>query len=145
MDWHHPDYLPRRPWMNDTWGYGRNDTNWKSTEDLLHKLCDIAHKGGNFLLNVGPTDLGEIPEASVERLSQIGAWMKANGEAIHGTTKSPFRRLPFDGRCTVKGNSLYLHVYKWPETGLVLNGLQTPIRSAIVLATHEKLRLSRQG
>jgi len=119
--------------MNDTWGYSRNDQNWKSVEDLVRKLVDIAHKGGNFLLNVGPTELGEIPPASVERLRAIGEWMKVNSESIYGTSKSPWRRVPFNGRCTAKGNRLYLHFFDWPSEPVPLSGLKTTIMSASVL------------
>jgi alpha-L-fucosidase len=131
--------------MNDTWGYGRNDTNWKSATDLIHKLCDIASKGGNFLLNVGPTNLGEIPEASVERLKHVGEWMKTNSKSIYATTKSPFRRVPFDGRCTVKGDRLYLQVFAWPEEGLALHGLKTAVREAHALLGGEKLAVTTQA
>jgi len=127
--------------INDTWGYTRDNTNWKSTEDLIRKLCDIAHKGGNFLLNVGPTELGEFPAPIVERLMGMGSWLSKNGAAIYGTEKSPWRRLPFDGRCTVKGNAVYLHVFQWPESGLEITGLRTPVRSAKVLATGERLEV----
>lgn len=126
--------------MNDTWGYARNDHNWKSTETLIHNLCDIAHKGGNFLLNVGPTELGEFPEAINERLKQMGDWMKVNDRAIHGTEHSPFKNLPFDGRCTRKGNTLYLMVFKWPKGDFTLTGLQTNIQSARALNTGEALQ-----
>src|SRR5581483_3537608 len=93
-------------------------------ETLITNLVDIASKGGNYLLNVGPNSLGEIPEASVERLAAVGKWMKVNGEAIYGTTASPFpTQLPW-GRCTKKidknGNTtLYLHVFGhyWPQSG----------------------------
>lgn len=131
--------------MNNTWGYARNDNNWKSSEDLIHKLCDIASKGGNFLLNVGPTDLGEFPEASVERLGDIGRWMDVNGASIYGTTKSPFHRLPFDGRCTQKGSTLYLQVFQWPSEGLRLDGLQTRVAGARALNNRsgEALRVNR--
>ncbi|MCL5098769.1 MAG: alpha-L-fucosidase [Candidatus Omnitrophica bacterium] len=127
--------------LNDHWGYARDDHNWKSTEDLVHKLCDIAHKGGNFLLNVGPTELGEIPEPSIERLAEVGVWMKVNSAAIYGTTQSPYKRLPFDGRCTAKGNRLYLHVFAWPADGLKLAGLVTQVRSARTLKG-ERLRVT---
>lgn len=119
--------------INGTWGYTRDNTDWKSTEDLVQKLCDIASKGGNFLLNVGPTDEGEFPAPIVERLHEMGTWMHTNGEAIYGTTGSPFRHLPFNGRCTAKRNRLYLHVFTWPDEGLVLTGLQTHVVAARAL------------
>ncbi len=125
--------------INDTWGYAKNDTSWKSAEDLTRKLIDIASKGGNFLLNVGPTAEGEFPEAINERLGQMGAWMKVNGESIYGTTKCPFRNLPFDGRCTAKGTRLFLQVFNWPSQGLVLNDLLTPLRGARALDGGEAL------
>jgi len=123
--------------MNDTWGYARNDQNWKSSEVIIRDLIDIAHKGGNFLLNVGPTDRGVIPQASVERLANVGRWMDANGESIYGTTKSPWKTMDFDGRCTVKDNCLYLHVFNWPSYGIHLKGLRTPIKSAYLLDGHK--------
>ena len=131
--------------INDTWGYAKNDTNWKPAEDLIRKLCDIASKGGNFLLNVGPTAEGEFPPEIVQRLAAIGRWMKVNGESIYGTTQSPFRKLPFDGRCTVKGNYLYLHVFKWPDEGLKLLGLETPVVEAYALNTRQKLSVQRSS
>lgn len=128
--------------INDTWGYARNDQNWKSAEDLIRKLCDIASKGGNFLLNVGPTALGEFPEEIKARLARIGAWIAANGEAIYGTTQSPFLKLPFEGRCTVKDNRIYLHIFRWPEDGLRLCGLRTPVLGARVLGSGEQLKVT---
>ncbi len=128
--------------MNDTWGYARNDTNWKSSETLIHNLVDIASKGGNYLLNVGPTELGEFPQAINERLMVMGNWMKVNGESVHGTTAGPFKKLPFNGRATVKGNTLYLHVFQWPAAGLRIDGLKTTILSARALNTKEKLSVT---
>ncbi|MCX7006498.1 MAG: alpha-L-fucosidase, partial [Kiritimatiellaeota bacterium] len=76
--------------MNGTWGFKSYDDNWKSTETLINNLCDIASKGGNYLLNVGPTSEGLIPVPSVERLAQVGEWMRVNGEAIYGSHPSAF-------------------------------------------------------
>ncbi|MCC6676449.1 MAG: alpha-L-fucosidase [Phycisphaerales bacterium] len=122
--------------MNGHWGYNAADKDFKSTEDLIRKLADIASKGGNFLLNVGPTAEGLIPAESVQQLGDIGAWMKDNGESIHGTSASPFDA-PAWGRCTQRtledGNTrLYLHVFAWPADGqLKLNvGLLNSIRGA---------------
>ncbi len=120
-----PTGLPGVDWescmtMNDTWGYKKNDHNWKSTETLIRNLVDITSKGGNYLLNVGPTALGEIPGPSVERLQEVGKWMEINGQAIHGTTASPCKR-PAWGRITTKGQGddtrLYLCVFDWPDDG----------------------------
>jgi alpha-L-fucosidase len=127
--------------INDTWGYAKNDTNWKSAEDLIRKLCDIAHKGGNFLLNVGPTAEGTFPEPIVQRLQRIGQWMKVNGKSIYGTTQSPFRKLSFDGRCTAKGDRLYLHVFTWPNGELRLEGLETKVLGARALLGNEPLKV----
>jgi len=129
--------------MNDTWGYAKRDNNWKPAETLLRNLIDIASKGANFLLNVGPTAQGVIPEASVERLGRMGRWMKVNGESIYATSRSPFRRLPFSGRATTKGDRLYLHVFEWPAEGLRFNGLETKVVAARALDGGESLTITQ--
>jgi alpha-L-fucosidase len=103
--------------MNDTWGYRNDDHNWKSAQTLVRNLIDCASKGGNFLLNVGPTSEGVFPDASIERLKEIGDWMKINSQAIYGTTASPFKQQLSWGRCTQKNGILYLHVFDWPADG----------------------------
>ena len=132
--------------MNDHWGYNRADQNWKSSKELVRMLADIASKGGNFLLNVGPTAEGLFPQASVERLAVMGRWMKANGDAIHGTSASPFRSLPW-GRCTQRatpeGATLYLHVFDWPQDGkLRVPGLFNQVRGAYLLADASRTPLT---
>ena len=71
--------------MNETWGFKKNDNNWKSSEKLISNLIDVAAKGGNYLLNIGPKSDGLIPKESVDRLNEVGKWMKVNSEAIHNT------------------------------------------------------------
>jgi len=109
--------------MNTTWGYKFYDNKWKSPEMLIRNLIDIASKGGNYLLNVGPTAEGLIPAPSVERLEAVGKWMKVNGESIYGTTASPFPNQLEFGRATSKPGRVYLHVFDWPADG----NLRVPI------------------
>ncbi len=129
--------------INDTWGYKSYDHNFKPAQTLIQNLIDIASKGGNYLLNVGPEPTGLIPAEEVALLGQVGAWMKINHEAIYSTGPSPYRRLPFSGRATTRGNTLYLHVFAWPEGGLTLTGLETEVKSASALADHQKLSVTR--
>lgn len=121
--------------MNDTWGFKHYDDNWKSSEKLIRNLIDIVSKGGNYLLNVGPTGEGRIPAASVQRLADMGRWMKVNGEAIYGTGPMPFTEpLPW-GRATRKDGKLYLHVFDWPADGTIrLPQLHGKIAAARLLA-----------
>ncbi|MCA9289806.1 MAG: alpha-L-fucosidase [Phycisphaerales bacterium] len=124
--------------MNTHWGYNRADMNYKSTRDLIRKLVDIASKGGNFLLNVGPTAEGRFPDESITRLREIGAWMRKNGEAISGTEAGPLSDLPW-GRTTIRhgfeDSTLYLHVFEWPTNGqLIVPGLGNTFLGARLLA-----------
>lgn len=139
-----PNGIPGHDWetcmtINDSWGFNSSDSNFKSTSELLHNLIDIASKGGNYLLNVGPTDLGIIPSQEVERLEAMGKWLKANGEAIYGTSAGPFTtQLPW-GRCTEKKNNLYLAVFNWPADGkLVFHGLYSKPRTSYLLSDEHK-------
>lgn len=133
--------------MNGSWGW-RDDNKWKSTETLIRNLVDIASKGGNYLLNVGPKPDGTFPDESVERLQEIGDWMKINSEAIYGTMASPLENLKW-GRCTqktVNGNTiLYFSVFDWPENGtLKIPGINNKITSATVLENHKKLKFQQE-
>lgn len=124
--------------MNTSWGYKKNDNNWKSSAELIRMLVDIASKGGNLLLNVGPTAEGLIPDSSVVRLEQMGLWMAQNSESIYGTLASPFFKLPW-GRCTTKksenGQLLYLHVFNWPKDGVLrVPGLKARIKDVYLLS-----------
>ncbi len=131
--------------MNDHWGYNSHDVNWKSAKELVRTLTDVVSKGGNFLLNVGPTSDGVFPQACIDRLMAIGRWMKTNGEAIYGTDAGPFAHLPW-GRCTEKviqrGTRLYLHVFDWPGDGrLIVPGIANEAHKAYLLADPEQTPL----
>src|SRR5712691_3892120 len=140
--------LVKRDWespvtMNDTWGFKKDDHNWKPTAVLIRQLCQIASRGGNYLLNVGPTAEGLIPQPSVERMAQIGQWLRVNSEAINGATPSPFPyELPW-GLITTKPGKVYLHVFDWPKNELVLYGLKSPVREAYLLSNKSKLKITQ--
>lgn len=102
--------------INDTWAFKSDDHNWKSVPDLIRKLVDVVSKDGNYLLNVGPTADGVIPQASVERLEAIGRWLATNGDSIYGTRAGPLQGLAW-ARSTRKGNAVYVHVFDWPGDG----------------------------
>jgi alpha-L-fucosidase len=131
--------------INNNWGFNKDDFNFKSAQDLVQKLCDIASKGGNFLLNVGPTAKGIIPAPEVDRLEAMGKWMDTNGACIYGTTRSPWSHPQFDGRVTTKGNELYLEVFNWPQGDLTLHGLKTRAISAEALDGGETLSMHQAG
>ncbi len=145
--------------LNNNWGYNSHDNHWKSPETLIRNLCDIASKNGNYLLNVGPTGEGLIPQPSMERLAEVGAWMKVNGEAIYGSGATPFgaeagafsatetdkggkpKFIPaWNWRATTKPGKIYLIIFHWPTNGTFeLPGLQSKVKRARLLAGHKKL------
>jgi alpha-L-fucosidase len=132
--------------MNETWGYKSYANNWKSAETLVRNLIDIASKGGNYLLNVGPKADGTFPQESIDLLKQVGDWMKVNGEAIYNTEASPFGLFAW-GRCTQKANAnnttLYFSVFEWPKDGkLVIPGLKNKVTAATLLANNKTLKTS---
>ena len=137
--------------MDDSWGFRKNSQSWKSTEMLIRNLIDIASKGGNYLLNVGPTPEGEIPHQSVERLKEIGKWMKVNGEAIYGTTRC-FLEKPEWGCYTMKQTKdntiLYLSIFNMPSNRQILiPEVKTAVQSATLLGKKSNLKteLTNQG
>ncbi len=130
--------FPNKNWevcmtMNGHWGYNAWDDRWKTTKDLLQKLIDITSKGGNFLLNVGPNENGEIPVVCQQTLREMGDWLKLNGEAVYGTKASPFPSLSW-GRATRKGQIIYLHVFDWTKNGRLNLPLTNKITKAYLLA-----------
>ena len=135
--------------INHTWGFKKDDTDWKPPGEIIFKLVDIASKGGNYLLNVGPTAEGIIPQASQDNLRMVGRWLKVNGEAIYGAGRSPFgaefgdygtnssgKRVfvaSNDWRCTTQPGKVYLTIFKTPQNGVVLPTFQNEIRKAYLL------------
>jgi alpha-L-fucosidase len=132
--------------MSGSWGFKKNDSGWKSSSALIRNLVKIAARGGNYLLNIGPKSDGTFPEESVQRLKEIGLWMKVNNEAIYGTQASPLNSLSW-GECTMKeaknNTILYLSVFEWPKDGiLTVPGLKNKALSVKLLATGTTLKSS---
>jgi alpha-L-fucosidase len=120
--------------MNDTWGFKSTDHNWKSSEMLIHNLVDIVSKGGNYLLNVGPTAEGLIPKESVDRLADMGEWMRVNGEAVYGSRLWDHYKDGERVRYThPEGPYVYAISLGWPGEELVLTRVQPAEGSEVVL------------
>jgi alpha-L-fucosidase len=126
--------------INGTWAYNKNDTQYKSAKELIRDLVNVASKGGNLVLDVGPTPEGTIQPEFVERLQAMGQWMKIYGDSIYGTTYGPLQNLAY-GKTTAKGNIVYVHVFDWPpESQLEVPGFQGRIAQITVLGDKRKLR-----
>ncbi|QOY84983.1 alpha-L-fucosidase [Paludibaculum fermentans] len=130
---------------NDSWGYNKYETEFKTDRDLIRMLVEVVSKGGNLLLNVGPKPDGTIQDEFVTRLNAMGRWMKVNQESIYDTTASPFERMSFFGRATTKGNKLYLHIFDWPKDGVLrVAGLRNLVHSAQLLADPSRRIVSKR-
>jgi alpha-L-fucosidase len=106
--------------INDTWGYRKDDQNWKSPGQIVFKLIDITSKGGNYLLNVGPTAEGIIPQASQDILRTVGRWLKLNGDAVYGAGRTPFGEELSEpsarGAKDIRGNPMVYSQTEWRVT-----------------------------
>lgn len=118
--------------LNGSWGYDRDNLNWKSPDLLVRMLVDSVSKGGNLILNVGPTARGEFDPRATATLDTIGEWMRLHNRAVYGATESEFTP-PQDCRFTQREDRLYLHIFAWPMQAIRLDGLGSRVAYAQLL------------
>lgn len=113
-----------QPWetcmtMGQSWAYNPTESKWKSPRELIHNLVNVVGRGGNYLLNIGPTARGTFPPEAIANLKAIGQWMTKNSAAIHGATYTPLNGQAW-GQATRKGDKIYLHILDRPTDGKLL-------------------------
>ncbi len=126
--------------LNGSWGYDRDNLDWKSPDLLVRMLVDSVSKGGNLLLNVGPTGRGEFDPRAVATLDAIGEWMRLHNRSVYGATQSNFTPPP-DCSFTQNGNRLYLHVFAWPMIDIHLDGLADRVEYAQLLNDASEIQM----
>ncbi|MGW8552302.1 alpha-L-fucosidase [Streptomyces tubercidicus] len=136
--------------LNDHWGFAKYDTHWKPSATVLRNLLDVASRGGNYLLNVGPDRLGRIPRPSVDRLRETGQWLAAHGQgdAVHGAGHTGLVADPSWGAVSRRGDALYVSVTSWPASGAPLHlTARAPfdITAARVLGSSQQVTVARSG
>jgi alpha-L-fucosidase len=125
--------------INNTWAYNKNDRDFKSEQTLIRSLVEVASRGGNFLLNVGPQPDGQIQPEFQRRLRAIGDWLTVNGDAIYGTTYGPVQGIA-GLRTTANDKSIHVHIFDWPAGGACeIAGIEARVLSARLLANGKPL------
>lgn len=127
-----------------SWGYHRDEESWKSLDQLVQLLIECVSKGGNLLLNVGPTGRGEFDYRALERLKGMGEWMKRHGRSIYGCTQAPAEfAAPADCRYTWNPDTrrLYLHLFNWPYRHLHLDGMAGRVEYAQLLHDASEVKM----
>jgi len=127
--------------INDNWGVNQADDNHKSTQRLIRNLVKSASMNANYLLNVGPTDLGEILPVHVQRLHEMGSWLRTNGESVYGT-RAGIISTP-DGVSTRKGDVHYVHALSYTSDRVYLENVPEAINQATLLADGSVLNLGQ--
>lgn len=131
--------------FSGSWGYYRDEESWKSVEQLVRMLIDNVSKGGNLLLNVGPTGRGEFDARALDRLQGMGEWMKRHSRSIYGCTQAP-DDLPYPQDCRLTFNPdtrrLYVHVFAWPFAQLHLDGLAGRVEYAQLLNDASEVQMT---
>ena len=130
--------------FSGSWGYHRDEESWKSVETLLLMLIDCVSKGGNLLLNVGPTGRGEFDIRVLDRLSAMGEWMKRHSRSIYGCTQAPPEfKTPQDCRLTYNPRTrrLYVHILAWPFVELHMDGLDGKVEYAQLLNDASEVKI----
>ena len=128
--------------INNQWAYNQNDREFKSAQFLIRGLVEVASRGGNFLLNVGPRPDGTIQPEFQERLRAIGDWLSVNSDSIYGTSYGPVQGVS-SIRTTAKDNKVFIHVFDWPRATLEVNRIKTKVVSARLLATGQSLKFTQ--
>ena len=130
---------------NDSWGFVKNDSDFKSPREILHLLASVAARGGNLILNVGPDGTGRIPDLSQHYLREVGTWLRENGDSIYDTTRSPIPDQPW-GVATLKHGRLFLHVFVPPKDGILfVPAFGTTAKHAELLAGGKTLKIEQLG
>jgi alpha-L-fucosidase len=125
--------------INNTWAYNKNDLDFKSEQMLIRSLVEVASRGGNFLLNVGPQPDGQIQPEFQQRLRAIGNWLALNGDSIYGTTFGPVQGVA-DLRTTANDKSIYVHIFNWPaHAACEITGIDARVMSARLLSNGKPL------